>query len=373
MDLNFQAAIAALNEGDGGEGLYTVANQSRPPGDYLLETLLPEEERSTYHVDGGSIIIRSTMAGLVGMDSPYPPGGQVEIGSFLHKTGKIANDVPVNEETLRAIQDFMLRLFARGITGNERLLEEMLNFYDKVILQPHHDTMEWLRGQVLQFGKIDWTYNSVRLNIDYQVPASNFLAVSTVASGKAWHLPGSDFWEKLQQLRRKLKNNIRALMVTPATADIIRYNPAHNIVATEGTGTITFRKLINNGQAFSQDANDTVTFVIYDKEGEIINPADPTSTIIVPFLSDGRIVAVGNNTSRGYRVGEGSTPNPDADRAVGYTHIAPTVEGGSRPGRWGRLYVPQGSPWMFKGQAVTNGVPVLTAPEKIAGASTEMA
>lgn len=372
MDLDFAAAIAAL-AGSDGDGLYSIANASRAPGDYLLETLLPEVEKTTYHVDGGNIIIRSTMAGLVPMDSPFPPGGQVEVGSFLHKTGKIGNDVPVNEETLRAIQDLMLRLFAQGITGNERLLDEMLNFYDKVILQPHHDTMEWLRGQVLQFGAIDWNYNNVRLNINYNIPAGNFMAESSIASGKAWHLPGSDFWEKMQALRRQLKGNTRAFLITPRTADIIRYNPAHNIVAIEGEGTITFRKLVNNGANFSQDANDTIKFVIYDKEGEIINPVDPTSTIIVPFLSDGRVVAVGNNTFRGYRVGEGSTPNPDADKAIGYTHIAPTVEGGSRPGRWGRMYVPQDSPWMFKGQGVTNGLPVLLAPEKVGGASTELA
>jgi hypothetical protein len=371
LDFDFQLAIEALN-GDGGDGLFVVANETRAPGDYVLESLLPEENKSTYHVDGGKILIRSTMVGLVGMDSPYPPGGQVEVSTFLHKTGKLGNHVAVQEETLRAIQDMLLRMRDTVITGNERLLQEMLNFYDKVIIQPHHDTMEWLRGQVLQFGKIDWTYGKVRLNIDYGVPAGNFLAQRTVAGGTAYHLPGSTFWADVVKLRRILKNNVRAFLITPNTADVIRYNPAHNIVAEEGNGTITFRKLVNNGQAFSKDANDVATFVIYDKEGEIISPTDPESTIIVPFLNDGRITAVGTNTFRGYRVGEGSTPNPDADKALGYTHLAPTVEGGSRPGRWGRMYVPQERQWEFAGEMVTNGLPVLLAPNKVASASTEM-
>lgn len=371
MDFDFQLAIDALNANDD-SNLFVVANESRAPGDYILETILPEEPKSTYHVDGGKIIIRSTMAGLVPMDSPYPPGGQVELSTFLHRTAKIGNHVSVNEETLRAIQDMLLRMRDVSIAGNERLLQEMLNFYDKVIIQPHHDTMEYLRGQVLQTGKIDWTYGKVRLNIDYGVPAGNFLPKRTVAAGTAYHLPGSKFWEDAVKLRRILKNNVRAFLLTPNTADAIRYNPAHNIIAEEGNGTITFRRLVNNGQAFSKDANDTITFVIYDKEGEIISPADPSSTIIVPFLNDGGITAIGTNTFKGYRVGEGSTPNPDADKALGYTHLAPTVEGGSRPGRWGRMYVPQERQWEFAGEMVTNGIPMLLAPNKVAGASTEM-
>jgi len=48
------------------------------------------------------------------------------------------------------------------------------------------------------------------------------------------------------------------------------------------------------------------------------------------------------------------------------------VEGNGQPGRWARVYTPQDEPWQLKGQGVTNGLPVIENPEKLAVISTEM-
>jgi hypothetical protein len=81
---------------------------------------------------------------------------------------------------------------------------------------------------------------------------------------------------------------------------------------------------------------------------------------------------IGNNTRRGYRVGEGSTPNPDAERALGYTHVGPTVENNGLVGRWAQVFRPQERRWQLVGQAVSNILPVVENPELIAVASTDL-
>lgn len=374
MFLDFNAAIAALG---GQAGVFRIANEARPMGDYLFNTLLPERNMPTYHVDSGSMVVRATMAGMVGMDSPYAPGGLVEISTFLEQTAKFANSVPMNEATLRHLQFMLQQIQGTGGDSKEALVQEALNFFEKVVMQPHFDRMEWLRGQALAYGQIDWTFNGKHLLVDYQVPASNFLTPRTVSGGDAYSESNSGFWEDIRTLRRLVRG--ARLIAHPDTIDAARYNPA-NAMATvaEGNGTITFRRFVRDQAgnvltgAFSQDTGDQVTIVLYDKEGEVLNPNNPDTTVVLPFMPRGKILAVGPNTNQGYQPGQGSVvEDPDASLALGYTHIAPTVEGG-RPGRWGRLFTPENQPWMLRGEAVTNGLPVIQAPTKIAVASTEL-
>jgi hypothetical protein len=57
---------------------------------------------------------------------------------------------------------------------------------------------------------------------------------------------------------------------------------------------------------------------------------------------------------------------------LGYTHIGPTVEGGGQMGRWAQLFTPEQLPMQLHGRAVTNGLPVVETPEKIAIASSDL-
>jgi hypothetical protein len=374
MELDFRAAIAAL----GPDGAFRIANAARPPADYLFNTLLPERPMPTYHVDSGSMTVRSTMAGLVGMDSPYPPTGYAEMSAFLEQTAKIANEVKLTEQTLRHMQDFMMRFRLGGGNTNEAMANELLNFMDKVVLQPHLDRAEWLRGQALVFGEIDWTFNGKPLLVNYGVPAGNFLATRAGADGYGG--ASSKFWADIRALRRAIRGGIRAIIAHPDTIDMVRYNEANQMVATaESAGSITFRRYVRNavtGDAvagqFSSDSGDTVQFILYDREGELLLPAGGTA--VVPFMERGKLLAVGNNTADGYRPGMGSITEDVTDsNNLGYTHLAPTVEGQGRPGRWADTFVPENAPWSLHGRAVQNILPVVEAPAKIAVATTEMA
>lgn len=380
MNLDFAAAIATLNrESDIGDAAFEVANDARSPGDYLFAQILPEINMPDYAVHSGNMTVRATMAGLVGMDSPYPTGGLVEMSTFLEQTAKIAIEVGLTEQALRSIQNFVMRLMAQGQPTNEVAVNEALNFLNLVIIQPLLDTNEWLRGQVLQHGQINWNFNKRSLVVDYGVPAANFLATRTVAANTYYGGTASKFWDDIRSLRKQV-GRVRAFIAHPDTIDMARFNPANGMATiAEGENTVTFRRFARDAggavdpRQFSLDASEQVTFITYAKEAEILDLANPGQSLIVPFLSTGKVIAIGDVSNNGYQPGMGSQDTNLDPRRLGYTHIAPTVEGGGRTGRWAQLYVPENAPWSLRGRAAENVLPVLEAPNSIAVATTEMA
>lgn len=373
MFLNLAGVSVNLPDGTA----FRIANEARPPGSYLFNTILPERNLPTYHVESGSLTIRSTMAGLVGMDSPYPPSGKVDASTFLENTAKIANEVGLTEATLRQLQQLLMTLTATGQATVEAVQNTILNFIDKVVVQPHLDRFEWMRGQALVNGEIDWTFALKNLAVNYGVPVGNFLTARAGTSGYGGS--ASKFWTDVQAIRRLLKNNVRAIIAHGDTIDVITANPINGLVMTAETfdasrtiRTVTLRRLNSTNGQFSADVGDTVTLIGYNGEGEVFDPADLSKTIVVPFMATGKLLGIGNNTGRGFRIGDGSTEDPNADTAIGYTHIGPTIEGGGRPGRWSNVFTPEHEPYTVRGRAVTNGLPVIEAPEKVVVATTEM-
>lgn len=369
MDLNFAEVLAVL----GPEAAFRLANEVTPPGSYLFATLLPERRMSTYSVSSGYMTVRSTMSGLVGMDSTYPPAGLAQISAFLENTAKMALQVELSEVALREIQNAWMQLrLANGGTV-DMLINEALNFYNKVILQGMLDRDEWLRGQALVHGEIDWTFNGKNLLVNYGIPVANFIANRTGTS--AYDSSASTFWADIREAYRLLRWNVRAIIMHPTTLDAILYNDANNLeILSQNQNSFRIRRLrsIGGNTVQSTDARDTVELITYDLEGEIMNPADTGTPVRAPFMSVGKILVVGNNTRTAYRVGEGSTLNPANDLALGYTHIAPTVEGRGRPGRWGDIYIPQERPWSLVGRCVENSLPVVENPDKIVVLSTDL-
>lgn len=366
MQLNFMEAITAL----GSNASFRIANAARPPANYLFNTLLPETMKPTYYIDSGNMTVRATMAGLVGMDSPYPPGGVVEMSTFLEQSAKMAIDVPLIEGTLRQIQEMLAQLMMNGGSTKEALSQEALNFLQKVIIQALLDRAEWLRGQSLVTGAINWTFNKKNLLVDYGIPTANFL---TSRSGNdAYDGSTSKFWTDVRAAQRLLHYSVRAVIAHSTTIDAIVNNAVNAaLILNQSTGGMSIARYLTIGgnTVPSSDARDRITLIAYDEEGEIFDPTSPADTITVPFMSTGKLLFVGNNNRSGYRVGQGSTDDPTDDLALGYTHLAPTVEGGA-PGRWSRLFTPEGEPWQLRGQGVQNLLPVIEAPKKIVIATT---
>lgn len=355
FSFSFREALDRL----GNNAAFRIINEARPPADYLLATLLPESMQPDYHVDNGYMMVRATMAGLVGMSAPYPPSGQIETSTFLEKSAKIASEVAMEEETLRQLQRVLSQ---RGLTGDAAvgfIADEAMNFMDRVVVQGHTDTAEWLRSQALFTGKIDWTYNKKNLLVDYGVPASFFAANRT--GNDAYDGTTSKFWTDHYAALKALHYNVRAILVHTDTLLKMLNNDANKFEVVAQAGNVfTVRRYRTRGNidVLSSDSRDTVTLIAYDLEGEVLDPADTSKTKHVQFAPSGKLLYVANNRRSGYRVGEGSTPDPVRDLALGYTHIAPTVEGGGAMGRWADMYTPEQAPWSLHVRAVTNLLPV---------------
>lgn len=372
MNFNFAEALQSL----GADTVFMTMSEARPPADYLFNTLLPERNEPTYTVKAADMTVRATMPGLTGMDSPYPPTGVVEISTFLEETAKIAGEAALSEAALRRLQAIMLQMQAGGTLDNDFLVNEALNFLQKVIVQAHLDRAEWMRGQALVTGEIDWLFNNIGLVVNYGIPDGNMLP--NRSSNDAWDGSTSKFWTDVRLLYSALRYNVRAMIVHPNTLWAILNNDVNKAEVLRqdafagGISQVTLRRLVGTNDRPSQDNRDTVTLIAYGGEGEIPDLGNPGQTINVPFMPSGKLLAVANNTRSGYRVGEGSTSDPVEDKALGYTHIAPTTEGGGRPGRWAQLYVPEALPMQLHGRGVSNMLPVIEAPQKIAVASSDL-
>jgi hypothetical protein len=355
MDFSFNEAIDALGRNAG----FRLINGVRPPSSYLLETLLPEQDRTSYYVDSSNMTIRATMAGLVGTSSSYPPGGVVEASTFLEKTGKIGNEITLEEEPIREIQELLRN---NGLAGDQRkefLMTEVTNFYNKVVVQGQMDTAEWLRSEALFKGKIDWKFNKKHLDVDYNVPSTFFGTHRTGNDRYNAENAANKFWADHYSALKALYYNVRAIIAhTDTILQIINTNQLDVDVSQNGN-VFTLQRWRSRGniERKSGDSRDSLQLIAYDLEGEIIDPTDTAKTIRLQFAPTGYLLYVANNRRNGYRVGEGSTSDPQRDAALGYTHLAPTTEGGT-PGRWGRVFVPQDAQWSVRGEGASNILPV---------------
>lgn len=368
MNVNFAEALRLL----GPDAAFRIANAARPEASYLFASLLPEQNKDTYDINSANMTVRTTMAGLVGEDSVYPPGGMIEWSNFIEQTAKFAIETKLTERVLRQIMALLQRVQMSGGNTTQAAQQEALNFLNKVIIQAHMDAMEYTRGKALVAGAIDYTNNQIRLQVNYGVPAGNFLANRTGTA--AYYNTASVFWADLRTVRKILKNSLRIAIMHPDTMNDIVYNDANKgRVVAQGEGFVELQRYVGTTEQPTGDARDTIRLVSYDLEVEIMNVGSPGTTTKIPVMPRGKILYIGTNQRSGYRVGEGSTEDPNRENNLGYTHIAPTIEGGGRPGRWAQLYVPENAPWSLHGRGVTNGLPVIEAPDKIVVASTDMA
>lgn len=369
--LNFATALADLSDQD----MFELSASIRPSSDYMFNTVLPEELRNSYFVQSGTMEVRPTMAGAVGMDSPYPAGGLVTASTFLEQTAKTAIDVSMPEETTRQLQAW-LNGMGSSADSKEAVATQALNFYEKVILQALIDRAEWLRGQALCYGLIDWTFNDIALVVDYGVPDDNKLTERTIAGTDAYHLAGSAFWADVWEAKRLLRGSAStAALIHSSTLDAILSQEANQIqVLSEDNAVFTLGKYVNmaGNTVLSSDARDRIRLTVYDMEGEVLPGGPATSSVNVPFMVPGKMTWIGSGNNNGFKVGQGATDNPQNAYELGYTHVGPTVEGGGQPGRWGQLITPQEAPYQLRGRAAQNLLPVIENVDRIVIATTEL-
>ncbi len=370
MDFDLRAAIQALEVST----VFELANAARPPADYLFNSVLPSVNMDTYDVANSSMTIRTTMAGLTGMDSKFAEGGAASETLMTGKTGKIAITARLPEQFLRQLQNALLRLTARSQPTSETIQQSGLNFVDKIIVQAILDREEWLKGQALFTGELDWTFGGINLKADYGIPSGNFLTPRTGTD--AYGGSTSKWWTDYYSAQEILNWKITACIMHPTTLKAIMLNSEVNglqfVTADPATNQFVFQRLVSRAgnTVISSDPRDFITIIAYNKEGEVWDLDNPGQTLKVPFCPVGGVLWLGERVdpaSNVFVIGDGSTLPPILENPVqmGYGHVAPTTEGGGLPGRWSRLIVPQDEPWSLQGDGVSNFIPVIQAPKRI--------
>lgn len=341
----------------GKDGILTVTREARPPSSYVLETLLPERTMPDYSVSSGGMVVRSTAAGLVGTSSPFPPVGAMSISSFLEQVAGIAAQSVFEEEALRKLQA-LARSMGSSQASKQYLVNEVLNWYNAVVLQSLYDRDENLRARALIDGQINFTYNDIPLEVDYGLPAANYI---TATGADAYDQPGSTFWQDNATALGLLGYSVRSVLMNGRTWLALVNNPENLMQVLSGDGDImNVRKYQNaNTDMTSQDRRDAISIYVYSAEYEERGIGSQPG-VVKPFIEDGEILYVGNNVSRAYQFGVGSQPDPRLENSLGYHHIAPTTEGDGQPGRWGRIYIPEDQPHSIRAQAKENSLPVRT-------------
>jgi hypothetical protein len=181
-DLSHESQFCRRDPALGANAAFRIMNAARPAADYLLATFLPERNKPTYQAKSGTMTVRTTMAGLVGTDSPYPPSGSSS--RRLQRAGR------EDRQPCRALGNGAARAAGapQALQGNAEIAantvrDTALNFLDKLVTQAHLDAMEYLRGMALSTGALDWTYNKITLQVDYGVPAGNIFPQRTGTAG----------------------------------------------------------------------------------------------------------------------------------------------------------------------------------------------
>lgn len=374
MIIDFKGLLDAMEDDE----IFTLANEARPGSNYLWNDVLPDQLRRGYNAKAGNMTIKSTMSKLVGMDSPYPRSGVITRQSFEHKIAKMAIEMPFPEEYLRELRELVNDRFNNTIDDEQQVLETMFNFTQKLLVQPHLDTSEHMKSLAIITGEIDIQTDDIHLEVDYQIPAENFLTPRT--GNDAYGGSTSKFWTDWHEAQRLLKNRVRAVYCNTRTLQTIMYNPVNNlkvVAADDANGTYTFQRYVTLGgnTVVSEDVRDRITIITYDDSAEVLDETALGSgrTKLVPFCPDGALVFIGAFDGRRFTIGSGSTDETvNTPVTIGYNHIGPTEEGNGRLGMWANAFVPQGQEWQFVGQSVVNQLPVIEAPDRIVNATTDV-
>lgn len=383
MQFNFAEIIAEQNANLPAMDnfAFAMARTTVVPSEYLWNTVLPATPKPTYYVKGGSMRIYPTMLGLVPMDTPYPPMGAITSAQFFENTTKVGGVMNFPEATLREMREWANSEFSRisdsmGLdaarTARKELLVNAVIGMSTMMLKAQWDTMEWCRSRAMTKGTLTWTYGKIALNIDYDIPTAN---IKSYTSTDSFYNTASKFWTAIKYVYTRLSAGFTVVMNYQTYLSIIN-NPVNNIVVTGdvslGNGlsrkTVQFfDRSLTNYRAV--DTRETLTIICYDKSGTVIDKDGNLAA--KPFIDDGDIVAIGAEKPEGFEITLGSTADPTKEYELGYTHIAPTEEGG-QSAIWQRVFTPEDKPYQLQGETASNFLPVIINPNRVVQIHTEM-
>lgn len=389
MEYSFLDIIQMLNQNlpQSDNFAFRLSRNANPPEGYLLERLLPSSNRPDWHTTGGTMTITPTLLGEVPMDSPYPPMGNMEATTFFEKISKFAGQMFFNEQQQRELINIIngIRVTASmdgrdafgdintqfnmvaqtGRADNNTINGARINAVLGIvgaINKSHFDTREWLRGEALTEGRIQYTFGTVDMDIDYKIPAAQ---VVTYSGNDRFDQSASKWWTFVR-LAYRLFDNPQFFMNSESFYDIVD-NDVNKVETIDITGDVRrIARYRDDAVQQKRDARERMSLNVYNKAGSVMKVDGKVQSLVSkPFIKNKRVVVVGGLMPDGYELTLGGMTDPDNDLAIGYTHIGPTIEGGGRSGIYSRIYTPEGKPYHVLAETATNMLPVIWNPKRI--------
>lgn len=387
MEYDFQSIIGMLNANipSGDNFAFRLARNANAPGDLLFNKMLPRENRASWHTSGGTMTITPTILNDVAMDSDPAPMGNLESSLFSEKISKFGGQMFFNEaqqrewiemendirlsasrEGLNVAGDMegQLRMFGEtGMADSNTINGRRLNIIANVIRSmqlSHFNTSEWLGGEALTEGKIEYNFSGLEMKIDYKIPSTQ---IKDYSGNDRFDQSASKWWTFVRYCYKTFRNPM-FYMNSNSYYDIVE-NDVNKIQEQFITGDVRpMSKYRDDAVTQKQDANERVNVNIYDKAGAIMDVSTKSLTT-KPFLKNKRVVVIGELNTSQIELTLGGVTDPDNNLRIGYTHVGPTVEGGGRSGIYANIYTLPHKPQQIFTDTYVNMLPVILNPKKI--------
>ncbi|UQN06768.1 hypothetical protein [Deinococcus sp. QL22] len=347
------ALLAAAVADPAKTSLFAQANINSNVKDPFL-SLMPRVAGASYSFEASSLNMVVTPLMPVAMNSPFPNVGAVAPDSWKGETDKYAGEIPVDEPTMRQIQDTLLRL---GGQANSTLgTQTAQGFIQKLLgnLRDAADLSEKIaRAEAIMTGKYVGKAAIFGVKGQKLIGKADYKVNRVVAAG-AHDQANSTFWPDLETGEQKLLSTVQRRYISEKTFIKIKAQAANGIIETgrrvqndDGTYTVTISRLAKKAdgsfdtlsQNFDAQYRDVEFIVVKTQEFQV--PGPDGKLVKLSFGSDGTIALIG------------------AAR-VGQLYVAPTVEGAFKGVALDRyVYIAQPRDWEIAGRAVENFVPVV--------------
>lgn len=333
--------------------LFAQANiNSNVPDPFL--GLMPRVTGASYNFEASALNMVVTPLLPVAMNSPFPQVGAVAPDVWKGETDKYAGEIPVDEPTMRQVQDTLLRL---GGQGNAQLgVQTAQGFIQRLLsnLRDAADLSEKIaRSEAAMTGKYVGKAAIFGVKGAKLIGKADY-GVHRVVAGTRHDAANSTFWADLQTAERKLLNSVRRRYISEETYIKVKGNAANGIIETgarqqnaDGTYTVTVSRLAQKADG----SFDTLSMNFDAQYRDVQFTVVKTQEFQVPGV-DGKLVKLSFGTN-------GTIALFGADR-VGQLYVAPTVEGAFKGVALDRyVYLAQPRDWEIAGRAVENFVPVI--------------
>lgn len=177
-----------------------------PTRKYHLSAFMPN--KNVYDLKFAYNVINkvySRTASITGFNADAPLRDKDSLSKHFGELAKVQHGFKLDEEELLKFNQ----------PRNDEEKKEAVNYvYDQTdnLVEGVRDIEEWLRGQAIYHGKLQYEENDIKIDVDFGIPEENKLTTTIAWSDYARSTPLEDLQKAVEQFK-KANNNKRPVMI----------------------------------------------------------------------------------------------------------------------------------------------------------------